>query len=323
MPLLIYAFKDGNGRWHGDPDIPLIGPGDEPGQGMLTYQPVPGTPETASPFAGQTLTVLYGSVDLDAGPVTYQLDTGGRFPASWHVHTLLAAPCGAAPLPEAIPDGHHQPACLETAFAENGSRYALTGTRAGNGQLTVELTVSTDQGEIRAELCGAVSDDDLQPLARLLEAASRALPGSCTPAVPSPPTGGPWTPQEGAHLAARFRQERDFGTLAAEFGRSRGAIYAELKRQQLISAPQQRTTPKDEAAPTTSPILQQRRLIHRNSHARWSDEDDQWLSRRCAEGATNAELCEEFGRSKQAIENHLLKVGATGPAADEARLNLL
>ncbi|MEV7383283.1 hypothetical protein [Streptomyces lydicus] len=139
-----------------------------------------------------------------------------------------------------------------------------------------------------------------------------------------PPTAGLWTPQGRAHLAARFHQERDFAVLAAEFRRSHGAIYAELKRQQLISAPrQQRTTPKSETAPTTSPILQQRRLIDRNSHARWSDEDDQRLSRRCAEGATNAELCEEFGRSRGAIESRLLKVGATGPAADEARLNHL
>ncbi|MYT18280.1 hypothetical protein YWIDRAFT_07971 [Streptomyces sp. SceaMP-e96] len=324
MPLLIYAFKDGNGCWHGDPDIPLIDLDDEPGRGMLTYQPVPGTPETASPFAGQTLTALYGSVDLDAGPVTYQLDTGGRFPSSWHVHTLLAAPRGAAPLSESILDGPDRLARLETAFTESSSLYALTGTRASNGQLTVELTVSTDQGEIQSELCGAVSDEDLQPLARLLEAASRTLTGSCTPAVPSPPTAGPWTPQERAHLAARFRQERDFAALAAEFRRSRGAIYAELKRQQLISDPrQERTTPKSEKAPTPSPILQQRRLIDRNSHARWSDEDDQRLSRRCAEGATNAELCEEFGRSRGAIESRLLKVGATGPAADEARLNHL
>ncbi|MFF3547454.1 hypothetical protein ACFYXD_37185 [Streptomyces platensis] len=188
----------------------------------------------------------------------------------------------------------------------------------------MELTVSTDQGEIRAELCGTVSDDDLQPLARLLEAASRTLTKRSAPAVPFPHTESPWAPLESTHLAARFRQERDFSVLAAEFGRSRGAIYAEVKRQQLISAPQkQGTTPKSEAAPATSPILQQRRLVNRNSHARWSHEDDQWLSRRCAEGATNAELCEEFGRSRGAIESRLLKVGATGPAADEARLNHL
>ncbi|GAA2679323.1 hypothetical protein [Streptomyces lunalinharesii] len=324
MSLLIYAFKDGNSRWHGDPDIPLIDPCDEPGRGTLTYQPVPGTPEMTSPFAGQNLTVLYGSVDLDAGPVTYQLDTGGRFQASWHVHTLLAAPCGAAPLPTVVPDEPHQPACLETAFAENGSRYTLTGTRAHNGQLTLELVISTDRGEIRAELSGDVSDDDLQPLARLLDAASHTLTRNNTPPAPSPPTGGTWTPQESAHLAVRFRQEHDFTLLATEFSRTRSAIYAELKRQRLISAPQQqRTTLMSKAARTTSPVLQQRRLTHRNSHARWSEEDDQNLSRRCAEGATNAELCEEFGRSSQAIEGRLLKIGATGPAADEARLNIL
>lgn len=326
MALLIYAFRDNNGRWHGDADVPLLNPAEEPGLGQLTYHPVPGTPETSSPFAGQTLTVLYGVVDLETGPVTYQLDTGGRFPASWHVHTLLAAPRGAALAHQDLPGTREQTPCLETAFTDNNSRYVLTGIRCDNGQLAVEVTVSGDQGEVRAELCGAVSDNDLQPLARLLDAASRALTAhAASSAVPSPRTGAPWTPEDSARLAARFRQERDFGVLSVEFGRNRGAVFDELKRQQLVCAPYQQgsAAPHQEPAPTTSPILKERRLIHRNSHARWTDEDDKQLSQRCAEGATSAELSEEFGRSKQAIEARLLKIDATGPAADEARLAIL
>ncbi|MGI5380595.1 hypothetical protein ACQEV2_41610 [Streptomyces sp. CA-251387] len=96
---VIYAFQDRSGHWHGDPDAPLLDPADEPGRGILTYQPVPGTPDATSPFAGQRLTVLYGVTDLEAGPVTYQLDTGGSFRATWHIHTLLASPMGTAPCP--------------------------------------------------------------------------------------------------------------------------------------------------------------------------------------------------------------------------------
>ncbi|WP_108999047.1 hypothetical protein [Streptomyces rishiriensis] len=313
---VIYAFKDSSGHWHGDPDAPLYDPADESGRGTLTYQPVPGTPEAANPFAGQRLTVLYGVTDLDTGPVTYQLDTGGRFLATWHVHTLLASPMGAAPLP-APPDPVPTP-CLESAFTENGRRYVLTGTRCDNGQLTLELTISSERGDIQGELCGAVTADALAPLARLLDASSRTLTNPAP--VPPPRQDSTWAPAASARLATRFRQSRDFAVLAAEFGCSRGAVYEELKRQGLLRAP------GSDPAPTSRPlsdVMQQRRQVHRNSHARWSDEDDRQLAQRCADGVLAPALGEEFGRSEQAIESRLLKIGAVGPAADEARLNAL
>jgi hypothetical protein len=317
---VIYAFQDHDGHWHGDPDAPLLDPADEPGRGILTYQPVPGTPEATSPFAGQRLTVLYGVTDLEPGPVTYQLDTGGRFLATWHIHTLLASPMGTAPVPtpSATPPTPNPAPCLEAAFTEGGRRYVLTGTRCDNGQLTLECTISGERGDIHGELCGAVTADDLAPLARLLDAASRTR---TTPAaVPSPRQGG-WTPADSDRLAARFRQERDFGTLAAEFGCSRNAIYEELTRQQLIRA---RGT--DRAAPASRPLseaMRQRREIYPNSHTGWKTEDDQRLARLCAEGVVNPELSKEFGRSETAIDARLRKIGAVGPAADQARLNAL
>ncbi|MGI5461217.1 hypothetical protein ACQEWB_50350 [Streptomyces sp. CA-249302] len=318
---VIYAFQDRSGHWHGDPDAPLLDPTDEPGRGILTYQPVPGTPEATSPFAGQRLTVLYGVTDLEAGPVTYQLDTGGRFQATWHIHTLLASPMGTAPLPapSATPPDPVPAPCLESAFTENGRRYVLTSTRCDNGQLTLELTVSGERGEVHGELCGAVTADDLAPLARLLDAASRTLP---TPAaIPPPRQGGGWAPAHSTRLATRFRQERDFTVLAAEFGCSSGAIYQELTRQGLIRA---RGT--DRTAPTSRPLseaMQQRRETHPNSHTRWNDEEEQRLARLCAQGVLTPELSAEFGRSEQAIDSRLLKIGAVGPAADRARLNAL
>ncbi|MGJ5832006.1 hypothetical protein [Streptomyces ossamyceticus] len=319
---VIYAFQDPSGNWHGDPDAPLLDPTEEPGRGILTYQPVPGTPEATSPFAGQRLTVLYGVTDLEAGPVTYQLDTGGRFLATWRIHTLLASPMGTAllPTPSATPTAPLPVPCLESAFTEGGRRYVLTGTRCDNGQLTLELTISGERGEVQGELRGAVTADDLAPLARLLDAACRTL---TTPvAIPPPPRqGGGWAPADSARLAARFRQERGFGILAAEFGCSRGAIYEELTHQGLI-----RTPGSDRTAPASRPLseaMQQRRQTHPNSHTRWNDEEERQLARRCADGALIPELSTEFGRSEQAVESRLLKIGAVGAAADQARLNAL
>lgn len=320
---LIYAFQDSSGRWHGDPDTPLLDPADEPGRGVLTYQPVPGTPEAASPFASQQLTVLYGVTDLEPGPVTYQLDTGGRFLATWHVHTLLASPMGTAPAPSPAPsEPSSSPApvpCLESAFTENGRRYVLTGVRCDNGQLGLELAISSERGDIQGELSGAVTADDLAPLGRLLDAAARTLTSPAS--IPPPRQGGAWAPADSARLAARFRQESDFGILAAEFGCNRGAIYQELLRQGLIRTPGSEHT--TQANRPLSEAMQQRRLVHRNSHTRWSEEEERQLAQRCAEGVLTPKLSEEFGRSEQAIESRLLKIGAVGPAADEARLNAL
>lgn len=320
---LIYAFQDRSGRWHGDPDAPVLDAADDPGRGTLTYQPVPGTPEATSPFAGQQLTVLYGVTDLEPGPVTYQLDTGGRFLATWHVHTLLASPMGTAPLPgpepaDALPEPAPAP-CLESAFTENGRRYVLTGTRCNNGQLGLELSVSSERGDIQGELSGAVTADDVASLGRLMDAASRALTSPAP--IPQPRQGGPWAPADSSRLAARFRQQRDFGILAAEFGCSRSAIYDELTRQGLIRARGTgRTTPANRPL---SEGMRKRREIHPNSHTDWKKEDERRLARLSAEGVLAPELSKEFGRSEGAIESRLRKIDAVGPAADQARLNLL
>lgn len=208
---------------------------------------------------------------------------------------------------------------MESAFTEGGRRYVLTGTRCDNGQLTLECTISGERGDIQGEFCGAVAADDLAPLARLLDAASRTL--TAPAAIPPPRQGGGWAPADSARLAARFRQERDFGILAAEFGCFRRAIYEELTRQGLI-----RTPGSDRTAPTDRPLsdaMQQRRQTHPNSHTRWNDEEERQLARRCADGVLTPELSNEFGRSEQAIDARLLKIGAVGPAADQARLNAL
>ncbi|MFK0187874.1 hypothetical protein ACIQV1_27125 [Streptomyces rubiginosohelvolus] len=315
----IYAFQDNSGQWHGDPDAASVNPADKPSRGWLTYQPVPGTPEASSPFAGQTLAVLYGVTELEPGPVIYQLDSGGSFQATWYVHTLLATPVGSAVIPPQRRDQPLTPS-LETSLTHHGRLYALTATTDANGHLTTDITVTDNDGEIQAELRGTLNLTDLHPLARLLHA---TIPGSAPPADSYERT---WSPADSTRLADRFRTQRDFGALAQEFNCRRNDIYRRLLELELITAPAQRRQgrpPQPQAAPTPSPVLQQRRLQHSNSHARWSEQEEAQLARQCAGGASVTQLSQDFGRSELAIESRLLKIGADGPAADQARLNVL
>ncbi|XMN11275.1 hypothetical protein ACK8N7_37300 [Streptomyces griseobrunneus] len=317
----IYAFQDNNGQWHGDPDAAPVNPADKPSRGWLTYQPVPGTPEASSPFAGQTLAVLYGVTELEPGPVIYQLDSGGRFQATWYVHTLLATPVGSAVIPPQRRDQPPTPS-LENSLTHNGRLYALTATTGANGHLTTEITVTDNHGEIQAELRGTLNLTDLHPLARLLHATT---PDSAPPADSYERT---WSPADSTRLANRFRTERDFGALAQEFNCRRNDIYRRLLELELITAPapaqrRQGRPPQPQPAPTPSPVLQQRRLQHSNSHARWTEQEEALLARQCASGASVAQLSQDFGRSELAIEARLRQIGAEGPAADQARLNVL
>lgn len=324
---LIYAFQDAAGHWHGDLDTPLVA---DPGHGTLTYLPVPGTPESASPFAGQTLNVLFAVTDLDPGPVTYQLDSGGIFPASWHVHTLLATPVGSRTTPNPPESDNTPEPCLELAVTDHGRRYVLTATRRDDGRLSASLTASTLAGDIEGELSGDIDTAHLEGLARLLGAAAHATPAqtpapATVPAASAPPAprrGEPWTDEESARLAERHRHERDFAALGREFGRSPLAIQHQLARLGLVRRP----TPPHPAAPpapvpkqTQGPTLEERRQTHSRSHERWTEAEEKQLAQRCAQGATAEEMSREFGRSEQAIEKRLTAIGAQGPAADKAR----
>ncbi|WP_186785035.1 hypothetical protein [Streptomyces sp. CBG31] len=199
----IYAFQDNNGQWHGDPDAALVKPADTPSRGWLTYQPVPGTPEAGSPFAGQTLAVLYGVTELEPGPVIYQLDSGGRFQATWYIHTLLATPVGSAVIPPQRRDQLPAPS-LETSLTHNGRLYALTATTGANGHLTTEITVTNNHGEIQAELQGTLNLTDLHP-----------WPASCTQPPLTPPRWPTATSEPGARPTPR-----DWPTASAHRGTS-------------------------------------------------------------------------------------------------------
>ncbi|MFE7834761.1 hypothetical protein ACFU53_01390 [Streptomyces sp. NPDC057474] len=327
---LIYAFQDTAGHWHGDLDTPLVA---DPGHGTLTYLPVPGTPEAASPFAGQTLNVLFAVTDLDPGPVAYQLDSGGTFTASWHVHALLATPVGSSRTLPNPPDRDNTPEpYLELAATDHGRRYLLTATRHDDGRLAATLTVSTLAGDIEGELCGDIDSAHLDGLARLLGAATRATPvqaaapvpatGPEPPAPAAPRRGEPWTDEDSAHLAERYRHERDFAALGREFGRTPLAIHHQLARLGLTlrpAPPSPAAWPAPVPKQTHAPTLEERRKTHSRSHEGWTEAEEKQLAQRCAQGATAEEMSREFGRTERAINKRLSVIGAQGPAADKAR----
>jgi hypothetical protein len=67
--VLVYAFLDDHGRWHGQADSELGSP--RPKNAIVKVPP-----ETASPFAGQTLLVKYAHVRAPAGGTLLGLDNG-------------------------------------------------------------------------------------------------------------------------------------------------------------------------------------------------------------------------------------------------------
>ncbi|MGY0021210.1 hypothetical protein [Streptomyces sp. cg35] len=121
----------------------------------------------------------------------------------------------------------------------------------------------------------------------------------------------------------RHRQERDFGVLAQELNRRRGEIHLELVRRGVIAGKPGPAVEPVRVPAQYSPAFRRRRQLHSNTHARWTDAEKARLARRSAEGADAEQLSREFGRTTGAIDDRLVKINATGPAADQARRNPL
>ncbi|MGW2586185.1 hypothetical protein ACWCYZ_33555 [Streptomyces virginiae] len=325
----IYVFQDASGHWHGDFDVtPLDG---EPEQGTFTYLPVPGTPEAASPFAGQTLKVLHAATGLEPGPVIYQLDDGGHFQPTWHVYTLLAAPIGSQPTPGTPAHATTQEPYVDIALTDNGRRYLMTATRSEGDAMNISLTTCALDGHVQGDLNGTIPRTDLPGLVRILQAAitTPSTPANMAPTqTDTPPpalkSGAPWTPEERARLVERYRQEQDFHSLGHEFGRSALSIQHQLAHLGLAKRP----SPPHPSTPTapkqrTGPTHDELRATHPRSHKPWTDQEEQQLALRCEQGATAEEMSAEFERTVGAIESRLRLTRAHGPAADKARQEYL
>ncbi|WP_156724755.1 hypothetical protein [Streptomyces apocyni] len=324
--ILFYAFTDASGTWHGDPDADIHEP--QPRHGNLTLPAPPQAGPATSLFAGQTLRVLYAATDLEPSATTYQLDNGDWVLASWHVHELLSAPYQTAA--HAPPSDPPPPATVPVAkleiYAAN-RRYSFDAEQLDGGRVEVNIMITSTAGEIYGALTGETDATDLAHLSRLLKAAADACPASPpAPSAPAPSAkpaqrGAPWTEDLLDLLRAAHADGKDEATLAEEFGRSEAAIRWKLWDLRLEPFPKDlvpdrraNTIPEQPKAYTVT----DKRQAHPNAYKKWEPEDDRLLARRAAEGAAIAELSQEFGRDEGAVISRLNKIGAIGPAADEA-----
>ncbi|MEU9211800.1 hypothetical protein AB0D27_28670 [Streptomyces sp. NPDC048415] len=55
--------------------------------------------------------------------------------------------------------------------------------------------------------------------------------------------------------------------------------------------------------------MEDKRKAHPNAYMPWTEQDEQDLAARCAQGASLAQLAREFGRNEGAIASRLMKIG--------------
>lgn len=323
--MLIYAFRDEHGTWHADPDAATR---DQPGRGTLTLPPTPPGPDPGQ-FDGQQLEVLYAPCDLEASQTIYRLDNGGTFLATCHVHELLSAAYQPRPHDAAQSHAGARPPETPTVSMEIGDtqrRYRLTADLIEEGRMDVTIMVCTPDGVIHGELTGELDTSDLTEVSRLL-AAAPALGRTAAPAAPSVPVaatrpGREWTLQDCDDLREYHRAGKSPREIGEKLGRTEASIRWKLyslnlapRPADLVPAPRTPTQPEPPKAYT----LDEKRLVHRNSHKRWTPEEEDQLTLRSAQDAGLVTLVEEFGRNENAINTRLVKIRAQGPAADQAR----
>ncbi|MFB7608892.1 hypothetical protein [Streptomyces gardneri] len=315
--MLIYAFRDARGVWHGDPDAAL--PGIEPGRGVLTLpSTVPGQDPGA--FDGQRVEVLYAGCDQEASEATYRLDSGETFLATWHVHELLSpAYRGVAAAPAAAQDA------TTTVRLEVGGphrRYNLHAELVAEGRVEIKVVVSSPDGVIHGELAGELDPRDLGEIGRHLASVARTASFTAPPVeAKATNRGQAWTPEAVTQLQERHRAGKSPEQLAEELGRSENSIRWKLHGLKLapypgdlVPAPR---TPAEREEPKAYTVEDKRR-VYPNAYKPWEPDDEQRLAERCAQGVSLLDLSKEFGRNEGAIASRLVKIQAEGPAAEEA-----
>ncbi|MFB7512948.1 hypothetical protein [Streptomyces sp. NPDC056144] len=321
--MLIYAFRDANGAWYGDPDAAIHDI--RPGRGVLSLSP---TAPAQAPglFDGQQVEVLYAACDLEASQASYRLDDGASYVATWHVHELLS-PAYEHPLtppPAAVREA------TATVKLETGSphrRYSLHADLLAEGRVDITIVVCTSDGVIHGELTGEIDVRDLDEVGQLIlsapiaSAAERTSSADSAAPVKATRPGQTWTTEAVAYLKEHHRAGSSPEQLAEALGRSEKSIRWKLYSlklapypSDLVPDPRPATEPETPKAYT----VETKRQRHPNAYKPWEPEDEQRLAERCAQGASLPELSQEFGRNEGAVASRLLKIKAEGPAADDA-----
>ncbi|MFD8645498.1 hypothetical protein ACFV14_34915 [Streptomyces zaomyceticus] len=185
--MLIYAFRDARGTWHGDPDIATHGV--QPARGALTLPPT-ARGEEPGLFDGERVEVLYAACDMEASETSYRLDSGDTFPATWHVHELLS------PAYQHVPPAHaaeeREPATVRLEIGGSSRRYNLHADLLPGGRVEITVVVCTPDGVVRGELTGELEARDLGEVSRLLASAPLAVaPVASTPIAAAPVASAP------------------------------------------------------------------------------------------------------------------------------------
>ncbi|MFF5372828.1 hypothetical protein [Streptomyces sp. NPDC013187] len=163
-----------------------------------------------------------------------------------------------------------------------------------------------------------------RPATQAVAPATPAIPAQAS--APDPKAkpsrrGARWTHEEKDRLRTAFLAGTPVQELAESLGRSEKSLRWALYHLHLIPFPAD-DVPAPRAEPEKKPkayTVADKRKTHPNAYEPWSAEDDQRLAERCAQGASLAELAQEFGRNKGGIASRLLKINAEGPAVEEAR----
>jgi hypothetical protein len=332
--MLIYAFRDAHGAWHGDPDADIFDA--QPGHGTLTLPPAaPG--QDPGLFDGQRLEVLYAACGLETSQTSYHLDGGGSFQATWHVHELLAPtyrhqPPGSRQLAPAPADARPDRPTVKLEIGSPHRRYCLTADLLEDGRLEVTVLVCTSDGAIQGELTGELDICDLGEVSRLIAStpmasipeapSSNAAPAAPPAAVKATRHGEAWTPQAVDYLQDHYGAGKTPEQLAQELGRSEKSIRWKLWGLKIGPYPAD-LVPAPRATAETQPpkayTVEEKRQLHPNAYKPWTPDEEAALALRCAQGASLSELSQEFGRNEGAIASRLTRIDAHGPAADEGR----
>ncbi|MFI6284473.1 hypothetical protein ACIBCM_06900 [Streptomyces sp. NPDC051018] len=313
--MLIYAFRDARGTWHGDPDAVVHDA--RPGRGVLTLpHTAPG--QAPGPFDGQRVEVRYAACDGEASRTSYRLDDGGSFAATRHVHELLSPARHRARTATAA-ERDATTVRLETGNSRR--RYLLHADVLADGRADITVVVCDADGVVHGELTGEMDTCDLSEISRLLTSAGETASAAASPDCVSPALGKAtrpgraWSPEAVDYLTAHHRAGKSPKQLAVELGRSEESIRWKLYGLRLAPRPSDPAEPEVPKAYT----VEAKRRLYPNAYKPWKSQDEQRLAQRCTQDASMPELSQEFGRNEGAITSRLPKIRAEGPAAEDAR----
>ncbi|MFB7541460.1 hypothetical protein ACFC0N_16370 [Streptomyces zaomyceticus] len=269
--MLIYAFRDARGTWHGDPDITTHGV--QPARGALTLPPT-ARGEEPGLFDGERVEVLYAACDLEASGTSYRLDNGDTFLATWHVHELLSPAYQQVPTARAAEARGSATVRLE--IGSSSRRYNLHADLLPGGRVEITVVVCTPDGVIRGELTGELEAGDLGEVSRLLASA----PIAAAPVASAPVAAAPVASTPIASLP-----------VPDEFAPSAPAASAKAMSS---------TTAQSTADASTTPAASAPAKAARHGQA-WTAEALAQLEEHHRAGKSPEQLAQQLGRSEKSI----------------------